>query len=121
MCFTRLRIEARKNGMGVAVHIAQDGVYPMNAVQDGEPRGLRRLSIIMVIRSRRIRTQTIQKLPPDYNYSSEPDRFLETGRAWLQADVGKLHGEVIHSLLETMHRRDSSWCQRSAFMRRIAT
>src|SRR5205807_6175284 len=49
-------------------------------------------------------TRTIQDLPPNYNYSSEPDRFLETGRAWLQADLDKLHGAVIQSLLDTMRR-----------------
>ncbi len=31
--FHAIADEARKNGMGVAVHIAQDGVYPMNAVR----------------------------------------------------------------------------------------
>src|SRR5438034_2273947 len=49
-------------------------------------------------------TQTIQNLPPSYNYANEPDRFLETGRAWLQADGERLHGEVIQSLLATMRK-----------------
>ena len=31
--FHAIADEARKDGMGVAVHIGQDGVYPMNAVQ----------------------------------------------------------------------------------------
>jgi hypothetical protein len=47
-------------------------------------------------------SRTIQILPPAYNYSSEPDRFLETGRSWLQADLPKLHGDVIQSLLDSM-------------------
>ena len=89
--------------MGVAVHIGQDGVYPMNAVRvaaDGASTiehhyGYAESSFV---------TQNIQNLPPGYNYSNEPDRFLETGRVWLQADVGKLHGEVIDSLLDSMHK-----------------
>jgi imidazolonepropionase-like amidohydrolase len=101
--FRALADEARKNGMGVAVHIGQDGVYPMNAVQIAEA-GASTVEHHYGYPESSFTTQTIQDLPPDYNYSSEPDRFLETGRAWLQADVNKLHGEVIQSLLETMHR-----------------
>jgi Amidohydrolase family len=43
----------------------------------------------------------IQKLPANYNYSSEPERFYETGASWLQADLPKLHKDVIDSLLAT--------------------
>ncbi len=101
--FHAIADEARKNGMGVAVHIAQDGVYPMNAVRIAA-EGASTIEHHYGYPESLFTTQTIQQLPPDYNYSSEPDRFLETGRAWLQADVAKLHGEVIHSLLETSHR-----------------
>lgn len=101
--FHALADEARKNGMGVAVHIAQDGVYPMNAVKVAS-EGASTIEHHYGYPESSFTNQTIQSLPPDYNYSSEPDRFLETGRAWLQADVGKLHGEVIHSLLDTMHK-----------------
>ena len=31
--FAAITDQARKNGMGVAVHIGQDGVYPMNAAR----------------------------------------------------------------------------------------
>ncbi|MGB2591040.1 MAG: amidohydrolase family protein [Candidatus Acidiferrum sp.] len=101
--FHAIADEARKNGMGVAVHIAQDGVYPMNAVRVAS-EGASTIEHHYGYPESSFTTQTIQDLPPDYNYSNEPDRFLETGRAWLQADLTKLHGEVIHSLLETMHR-----------------
>ncbi|MGB9463164.1 MAG: amidohydrolase family protein [Candidatus Acidiferrum sp.] len=101
--FHAIADEARKNGMGVAVHIAQDGVYPMNAVRIAA-EGASTIEHHYGYPESSFTTQTIQNLPPDYNYSSEPDRFLETGRAWLQADVGKLHGEVIDSLLDTMHK-----------------
>lgn len=101
--FHAIADEARKNGMGVAVHIAQDGVYPMNAVRIAA-EGASTIEHHYGYPESSFTTQTIQNLPPDYNYSSEPDRFLETGRAWLQADVAKLHGEVIDSLLDTMHK-----------------
>ena len=101
--FHAIADEARKNGMGVAVHIGQDGVYPMNAVQVAS-EGASTIEHHYGYPESSFTTQTIQDLPPGYNYSNEPDRFLETGRSWLQADVGKLHGEVIDSLLDTMHR-----------------
>ena len=101
--FRALADQARKDGMGVAVHIGQDGVYPMNAVQVAEA-GASTIEHHYGYPESSFTTQAIQDLPPGYNYSSEPDRFLETGRAWLQAEVNKLHGEVIQSLLETMHR-----------------
>ena len=101
--FHALADEARKNGMGVAVHIGQDGVYPMNAVRVAE-EGASTIEHHYGYPESSFTTQTIQDLPPNYNYSSEPDRFLETGRAWLQADLQKLHGDVINSLIESMHR-----------------
>ncbi len=101
--FRAIADQARKDGMGVAVHIGQDGVYPMNAVQVAS-EGASTIEHHYGYPESSYTNQTIQNLPPGYNYSSEPDRFLETGRSWLQADVGKLHGEVIQSLLETMHR-----------------
>jgi cytosine/adenosine deaminase-related metal-dependent hydrolase len=101
--FHALADQARKNGMGVAVHIGQDGVYPMNAVNVAS-EGASTIEHHYGYPESSFTNQTIQDLPPSYNYSSEPDRFLETGRAWLQADISKLHTEVIQSLLDT-HRR----------------
>ena len=101
--FHAIADEARKNGMGVAVHIGQDGVYPMNAVQVAS-EGASTIEHHYGYPESSFTTETIQDLPPSYNYSNEPDRFLETGRAWLQADVEKLHGEVIHSLLDSMDK-----------------
>lgn len=101
--FKAIADQARKDGMGLAVHIGQDGVYPMNAVQIAQD-GASTIEHHYGYPESSYTDQTIQSLPPGYNYSSEPDRFLETGRSWLQADVGKLHTEVIQSLLETMHK-----------------
>src|SRR5437016_11506539 len=89
--------------MGVAVHIAQDGVYPMNAV-NAASEGASTIEHHYGYPESSFTTQTIQNLPPSYNYANEPDRFLETGRAWLQADGERLHGEVIQSLLATMRK-----------------
>lgn len=101
--FYAIADEARKNGMGVAVHIGQDGVYPMNAVRVAED-GASTIEHHYGYPESSFTTKAIQDLPPNYNYSSEPDRFLETGRAWLQADLDRLHGAVIQSLLDTMQR-----------------
>lgn len=101
--FKAIADQARKNEMGVAVHIGQDGVYPMNAVQIAG-WGASTIEHHYGYPESSYTNQTIQDLPPEYNYSSEPDRFLETGRSWLQADVEKLHGDVINSLLDTMNK-----------------
>ena len=88
--FKAIADEARKNGMGVAVHIGQDGVYPMNAVQIAAD-GASTIEHHYGYAESSFDNKNIQDLPPDYNYSVEPDRFLETGRVWLQANVQRLH------------------------------
>ncbi|HEY2459273.1 MAG TPA: amidohydrolase family protein [Candidatus Acidoferrum sp.] len=100
--FHAIAEQARKDNMGVAVHIGQDGVYPMNAVKIAS-EGASTIEHHYGYPESSFTARTIQDLPPSYNYSSEPDRFLETGRAWLEANIAKLHTEVIHSLLDSMH------------------
>jgi len=100
--FKAIADEARKNGMGVAVHIAQEGVYPMNAVRVATD-GATTIEHHYGYAESSFSNQTIQDLPAEYNYSNEADRFLETGRVWLQADLNRLHGDVINSLLDAMH------------------
>jgi cytosine/adenosine deaminase-related metal-dependent hydrolase len=99
--FKAIADEAKKDGMGVAVHIAQDGVYPMNAVRVATD-GATTIEHHYGYSESSFSNQTIQDLPAEYNYSNEADRFLETGRAWLQADLSRLHGDVINSLLDAM-------------------
>jgi len=99
--FKAIAERAQKNGMGVAVHIAQDSVYPMNAVRAAAD-GATTIEHHYGYSESSFSNQTIQDLPAEYNYSNEADRFLETGRAWLQADIGRLHGDVINSLLDAM-------------------
>jgi cytosine/adenosine deaminase-related metal-dependent hydrolase len=99
--FKAIADEAKKDGMGVAVHIAQDGVYPMNAVRVATD-GATTIEHHYGYSESSFSNQTIQDLPAEYNYSNEADRFLETGRVWLQADLNRLHGDVINSLLDAM-------------------
>jgi cytosine/adenosine deaminase-related metal-dependent hydrolase len=101
--FQTITTRARKWNMGVAVHIGQDGVYPMNAVRVAAD-GASTIEHHYGYAESSFTSHNIQVLPPDYNYSMEPERFLETGRVWLQADLPKLHGEVIDSLLDSMHK-----------------
>ena len=89
--------------MGVAVHIGQDGVYPMNAV--------------------RVAADGASTIEHHYGYAESSFRIAQRsdfaaglqlferagsifgdGAVWLQADVAKLHGEVIDSLLDSMHK-----------------
>jgi cytosine/adenosine deaminase-related metal-dependent hydrolase len=95
--------EAIKNGMGVAVHIAQDGVYPLNALQIAAEGAS--IEHHYGYPESAYTDRAVQQLPDDYNYSNEADRFLETGRSWLQANLDKLHSEVIDRLLDSMRTR----------------
>jgi len=92
--------EARKQQMGFAVHIAQDAVYPMNAVRVAEA-GATTIEHHYGYAEASFTGQQIQQLPPGYNFANTPERFYQTGAAWLQADLGKLHASVIDSLLAT--------------------
>src|ERR1700723_163724 len=83
--FQTITTRARKYNMGVAVHIGQDGVYPMNAVRVAAD-GASTIEHHYGYAESSFESHNIQILPPEYNYSNEPDRFLETGRVWLQAD-----------------------------------
>ncbi|MBV8206490.1 MAG: amidohydrolase family protein [Acidobacteria bacterium] len=101
--FQAIASQARKDGMGVAVHIGQDGVYPMNAVRIAHD-GATTIEHHYGYPESAYSGHRIQNLPPEYNYSNESERFLETGRSWLQADVSRLHGAVIQSLLDSQEK-----------------
>ena len=94
---------ARQLGMGVAVHIGQDAVYPMDAVQVAEA-GCTTIEHHYGYPNAAFSNATIQPLPADYNYASEPDRFFETGHVWLQTDVKKLHEWEIPTLLQVSEK-----------------
>jgi imidazolonepropionase-like amidohydrolase len=101
--FKAVADEVHKQNMGLAVHIAQEAVYPMNAVRVAE-EGATTIEHHYGYSESSFTNQQIQKLPSNYNYSSEPERFYETGATWLQADLPRLHKEVIDSLLATSAR-----------------
>ena len=96
--FAAVGAETSKLHMGLAVHIGQDAVYPMNAVRVAQA-GATTIEHHYGYPEASFTSQQIQNLPPDYNYSSTPERFYQTGTAWLQADLNKLHTSVIDSLL----------------------
>src|SRR5579871_5949368 len=99
--FKAVADELRAQHMGLAVHIAQEAVYPMNAVRVATD-GATTIEHHYGYAESSFTDRKVQHLPADYNYSSEPDRFYETGAVWLQADLKKLHTDVIDSLLEAM-------------------
>jgi imidazolonepropionase-like amidohydrolase len=101
--FKAVADEARAQHIGLAVHIAQEAVYPMNAVRVAAD-GASTIEHHYGYAESSFTDRKIQKLPADYNYSSEPDRFYQTGAVWLQADLKKLHADVIDALLETQRR-----------------
>ena len=101
--FKAVADEVHVQHMGLAVHIAQEAVFPMNAVRVAA-EGASTIEHHYGYAESSFTDRRIQKLPPDYNYSSEPDRFYQTGAVWLQADLKKLHTDVIDSLLATQAR-----------------
>jgi imidazolonepropionase-like amidohydrolase len=101
--FKAVADEVRAQHMGLAVHIAQEAVFPMNAVRVAA-EGASTIEHHYGYAESSFTDRRIQKLPPDYNYSSEPDRFYQTGAVWLQADLKRLHSDVIDSLLATQAR-----------------
>jgi imidazolonepropionase-like amidohydrolase len=96
--FAAVGAEVHKQHMGLAVHIAQDAVYPMNAVRIAES-GATTIEHHYGYAEASFTSQQIQSLPFGYNFASTPERFYQTGAAWLQADLHKLHSSVIDSLL----------------------
>jgi hypothetical protein len=90
--------EAGKLGMGVAVHIGQDGVVPMNAVQVAAA-GVTTIEHHYGYAAATFTDRTVQALEPDYNYGDELQRFRATGRVWDEADLGRLYGDVLDTLV----------------------
>ena len=70
----------------------------------GERRALQRLSITMGIRSLRIRTRPFRICRRGTTIRASRTGFWRRGGPGCRRTWAKLHGEVIQSLLETMHR-----------------
>jgi len=91
--------EARKVGMGVAVHIGQDGVVPMHAVEVAAA-GITTIEHHYGYAEASFSDRATQELPSDYNYGDELQRFRATARVWDQADMKRLYGPVLETLLD---------------------
>jgi cytosine/adenosine deaminase-related metal-dependent hydrolase len=96
--FKAVADEVHAQHMGLAVHIAQEAVYPMNALRVAAD-GATTIEHHYGYAESSFTDRELQILPSSYNYSSEPDRFYETGAVWLQAELPRLHGYVIDQLL----------------------
>lgn len=90
--------EAAKHGMGVAVHIGQDGVYPMNAVAVAGS-GVTTIEHHYGYAEATFWNRGMQDLPPDHDYGNELKRFRSTGRVWDDAEMDRLYGPVMDTLL----------------------
>ena len=90
--------EAAKQGMGVAVHIGQDGVYPMNAVAVAGS-GVTTIEHHYGYAEATFWNRGMQDLPADHDYGNELKRFRSTGRVWDDAEMDRLYGPVMDTLL----------------------
>jgi len=76
--------EAKKQGMGSAMHHAQLNVGWMNTL-DSARLGLNTMEHWYGLPEALFENQTLQNYPLDYNYNNEQHRFEEAGRLWAQA------------------------------------
>jgi len=76
--------EAKKQGIGTAMHHAQLNVGWMNAL-DSARLGLNTLEHWYGLPEALFEDRTLQNYPVDYNYNNEQHRFEEAGRLWAQA------------------------------------
>jgi len=76
--------EARKQGLGAAMHHAQLDVAHWN-VLDSARSGLTTMEHWYGLPEAMFQDRSIQDYPPGYNYSDEQHRFAEAGRLWRQA------------------------------------
>jgi imidazolonepropionase-like amidohydrolase len=90
--------EAARQGMGVAVHIGQDGVYPMNAVAVAAT-GITTIEHHYGYPEATFAHRGMQDLPADHDYGDELKRFRSTGRVWDETDSDRLYGPVLDTLL----------------------
>lgn len=76
--------EAKKQGLGTAMHHAQLDVTHLNAL-DSARLGLTTMEHWYGLPEAMFEDQVIQNYPLDYNYNNEQHRFGEAGKLWLQA------------------------------------
>jgi len=88
----------REQEMGLAVHIGQDGVVPMDAVAVASA-GASTIEHHYGYAESTFEDRTVQDLTADYDYGDELDRFRATARVWDEAEMDRLHGSVTDTLL----------------------
>ncbi len=76
--------EAKKQGLGTAMHHAQLNVVGTNAL-DSARMGLTTMEHWYGLPEAMFEDKVIQDYPLEYNYNNESHRFTEAGRLWLQA------------------------------------
>ncbi|MBV1908293.1 MAG: amidohydrolase family protein [Kangiellaceae bacterium] len=76
--------EAKKQGLGTAMHHAQLNVVHLN-VLDSARMGLTTMEHWYGLPEAMFENQVIQNYPLDYNYNNEQHRFGEAGKLWQQA------------------------------------
>ncbi len=76
--------EAKKHGLGTAMHHAQLNVVRVNAL-DSARMGLTTMEHWYGLPEAMFENQVIQDYPLDYNYNDEQHRFGEAGKLWQQA------------------------------------
>lgn len=76
--------EAKKLGLGTAMHHAQLDVVHLNAL-DSARLGLTSMEHWYGLPEALFEDKIIQDYPLDYNYNNEQHRFGEAGKLWLQA------------------------------------
>lgn len=76
--------EAKKQGLGSAMHHAQLNVMSMNAL-DSARLGLTTMEHWYGLPEAMFDDKVIQHYPLDYNYNNEQHRFAEAGKLWKQA------------------------------------
>ena len=93
--------EAKKQGLGTAMHHAQTGVARTN-VLDTARMGLTTMEHWYGLPEALFENQQIQDYPLDYNYNDESHRFGEAGRLWQQAAApdSPRWNDVMNELIE---------------------
>ncbi|MFC6439546.1 amidohydrolase family protein [Bowmanella sp. JS7-9] len=76
--------EAKKQGLGSAMHHAQLNVMRTNVV-DSAQMGLTTMEHWYGLPEAMFEDKRIQHYPHDYNYNNEQHRFEEAGRLWMQS------------------------------------
>lgn len=76
--------EAKKQGLGTAMHHAQLNVVSMN-VLDSARLGLTTMEHWYGLPEALFANRVIQDYPANYNYNNEQHRFAEAGKLWKQA------------------------------------